>query len=276
MAFSPQKYSFLEAGWMEEELTMLKGFLPFDVKPIDEGFKYLGCFLKPNCYTRMDWNWLVKKIEKRIANWSHRWLSLWGRVTLVKVVLESIDVYWLSLAKIPKSILNTIRIRMFNFLCTGKKIKEGIHLVSWNQLEKPKNMGGWGIKNIYSFGKALAAKSLWRCLMTQGLWHEVVVKKYLKKKSVVDWFRERRKNWVGISNIWRELITSLPIITDWLAWKPGNGKDIRIGVDPMKGAHSYYNLVLALKAQGIEFLAQEGIQEGEHIMASRWKLAEDL
>jgi hypothetical protein len=72
---------------------MLKGLLPFEVKPIDEGFKYLGCFLKPNCYSRMDWIWLVKKFEKRIASWSHRWLSLGGRVTLVKEVLESIPVF---------------------------------------------------------------------------------------------------------------------------------------------------------------------------------------
>jgi hypothetical protein len=31
-------------------------------------------------------------------------VSLGGRVTLVKAVLESISVYWLSLAKIPKSV----------------------------------------------------------------------------------------------------------------------------------------------------------------------------
>jgi hypothetical protein len=73
---------------------------------------------------------LEKKFETRISNWSHRWLSLGRRVTLVKVVLESIPVYWLSLAKIPKSILNNIRKRMFNFLWTGKKIKEGVHLIS--------------------------------------------------------------------------------------------------------------------------------------------------
>jgi hypothetical protein len=49
--------------------------------------------------------WLEKKFEKRISNWSHRWLTLGGRFTLVKVVLESIHVYWLSLAKIPKGTL---------------------------------------------------------------------------------------------------------------------------------------------------------------------------
>jgi hypothetical protein len=68
-----------------------------------------------------DWSWLEKKIEKIISNWSHRWLTLGGRVTLVKYVLESILVYWISLAKIPKILLNKIRRRMFSFLWTGKK-----------------------------------------------------------------------------------------------------------------------------------------------------------
>jgi hypothetical protein len=55
-------------------------------------------------------------------------------------------------------------------------------------------VGGWGIKNFFIFGKALAVQSLWRGLMVLGLWHEVILKKYLRKKSVKDWFREGKKN----------------------------------------------------------------------------------
>jgi hypothetical protein len=65
MAFSPQKYCFLEAGWTNEELVGLKRILEFEVSPIEVGFKYLGFFLKPNCYIKTDWNWLVKKFEKK-------------------------------------------------------------------------------------------------------------------------------------------------------------------------------------------------------------------
>jgi len=79
MAFSPQKSSFLEAGWKAKDLSLLKEVIPFEVKPIDVGFKYLGCFLKPNCHTKADWQWLEKKFEKKISNWSHRWLTLGGR-----------------------------------------------------------------------------------------------------------------------------------------------------------------------------------------------------
>jgi hypothetical protein len=127
--------------------------LAFEVKPVEVGFKYLGCFLKPNCYTKADWIWLEKKFEKRISNWSHRWLTLGGRLTLVKVVLESIPVYWLSVEKIPKSTLNNIRKRMFSFLWSGKKLKEGLHLINWQKIAMPKKDGGWGIKNIFLLGK---------------------------------------------------------------------------------------------------------------------------
>jgi hypothetical protein len=142
MAFSPQKSIFLEDGWTTEGLSLLKEILPFDVKLVDAGFKYLGCFLKPNCYNKDDWYWLVRKFVKRIANWSLRLLSLGGSVTLVKVVLESIPVYWLSLAKIPKRILNIIRRRMFSFMWCRKKEKEGIHLISSDKISKTKNLGG--------------------------------------------------------------------------------------------------------------------------------------
>jgi hypothetical protein len=64
MVFSPQKSTFLEVGWTVDELTLLKLILPFEVISVDTGFKYLGCFLKPNCYLKSDWLWLVKKLKK--------------------------------------------------------------------------------------------------------------------------------------------------------------------------------------------------------------------
>jgi len=89
----------------------------------------------------VDWLWLGKKFEKIISCWSHRWLTLGGRFILLKEVLESTSVYWISLEKISKSILNSIRRRMFNFLWYGKKEKEGMPLINWKKIAKPKK--GW-------------------------------------------------------------------------------------------------------------------------------------
>jgi hypothetical protein len=257
MVVSIQKSVFLEVGWEVEQLEWLKELLPFDVRTVDEGFKYLGFHIKPN--------------------W---WLSLGGRVTLVKEVLESISVYWLSLAKIPKSVLNRIRQRMFSFLWTGKKDKEGMHLVSWKRLSKPKKNGGWGIKNIFTFGKALEARSLWKCLMMPGIWHEVIIKKYLQKKTVEEWFRLEKIYSTGSSNFWRALTLSLPVISDWLSWKIGNGKTVHLGVDPIVVCHNFYklstNLTVALKEQGVTYLAQAGEGYVEDTAHNSWKRDEIL
>ena len=48
--------------------------------------------------------------------------------------------------------------------------------------------------------------------MLPRLWHEVIIKKYLQKKSVEAWFRQENKYRVGSSNFWRDLTSSLPVI----------------------------------------------------------------
>jgi hypothetical protein len=50
--------------------------------------------------------------------------------------------------------------KCFSFLWTGKKERERIPLIKWNKIAKPKEDGGWGFKNIYHFGQALASSTL--------------------------------------------------------------------------------------------------------------------
>lgn len=123
-------------------------------------------FLKPNNYLNGDWWWLLRKLEKRISLWCDKWLTLGGRYIIVKFVLENIHVYLLSWARIPISILEKIRRRIFRFLWSRCNDKEGYHLIKWDVLTKIKILGGLGFKNIFLFGRALAAKRLWRGLFS--------------------------------------------------------------------------------------------------------------
>jgi hypothetical protein len=108
----------------------------------------------------------------------------------------------------------------------------------------------------------------------------VVHKKYLKKKTILEWFKEGRKKGSGMSNFWRTLTTSLPIFIDWLAWKPVNEWDIRIGEDLMIGTQSYFklskNFTSTMHSIGIKFLAQVGFLVTEDQKSSRWKNAETV
>jgi hypothetical protein len=113
---------------------------------------------------------LINKKENIITYWCNRSLSQGGRLVLVKYILESIHVYWLSITHVPKGILDHMRKKCYRFLWVGRRVEDDIPLVKWDRIAKPKELGGWGLKNMYAFNQALVAKSLWRMLFNKGLW----------------------------------------------------------------------------------------------------------
>ena len=115
-------------------LNMFSCTLSFKYNHISLGFKYLGYFIKPLGYLVKDWHWLVKNFERRIQHWTHRFLSLGGRLVLIKAVLTSMPVYWLALSPIPKSILDKVRKLIFSFLWGSTAEKRKYHLVDWLSL----------------------------------------------------------------------------------------------------------------------------------------------
>jgi hypothetical protein len=83
----------LHVGLSSNDLTPYKDLLPYSFMELSVGFKYMGYQLKTITYKVEDWDWLLTKVMKRIEVWCNRWLSLGGRYTLVKSVLEGQLVY---------------------------------------------------------------------------------------------------------------------------------------------------------------------------------------
>jgi hypothetical protein len=274
------KSSFLSHAVDDEMQYQIKDLFNIHVIDLELGFKYLGFFLKPNCYATSDWIWLIQKVEKKIGLWCHRWISLGGRLILVKVVLEGLPVYWLSVTRIPREILDKIHRRIFSFLWTGKKDKESVHLVAWNKLVCPKSDGGWGLRNLNVFGTALAEKSLWRCLFSDCLWSSVIKDKYIRSWTIDEWFRQIPKNKKGASISWNWLLSVFPVVSQWLAWIPGNGWSIKLGEDPIVEKVNFHNLseetLSHLHSRGIFYLAQDFIRHDSNHELSKWLKDDDL
>jgi hypothetical protein len=245
-----------------------------NIEPLDQGLKYLGFSLKPNNYKVSDWTWLLKKIDKRMGNWTFRWLSLGGRLTLASSVLQSIPIYWISLAKAPSSVLQSIQLLINRFIWRGGKKRTGIHLTKWKNLAKPKHLGGWGIKHIPWFALSLAAKSCWRGLFESNLWSTVLRKKYLKGMDLTSWLRKDVHPTKNTSIIWKNLILSLPIIKRWLAWEIGTGQRTLLGRDPFIGCGDNYQLstplLHALNSQNIFMLSQAKATDSAETYIRGW------
>jgi hypothetical protein len=228
MEINCQKSCFLSHNLNDDLLNRVVEIFGILVSPLDQGMKYLGFFLKPNDYRVNDWHWLLQKVEKKIGHWTSRWLSLGGRLVLVNSVLQNMLVYWLYLAKVPLKIINNISQIFSRFLWKGAKKPIGFHLASWDSITRPKALGGWGIRNLNRFAKALDANSLWRGLFGLGPWSKVLIKKYLKGVEVVFWLRTDNNKFLVASNFWKNFMGSLHLVKRWLAWSVGNGTKVQM------------------------------------------------
>jgi hypothetical protein len=161
LQINEEKSTFHSVGLEEVGLTPYKEIFSYRFESIETGFKYLGFFLKPNCYKADNWRWLINKFEQRINHWCNCCLSLGGQLVLIKAVLVSQPVYWISMVVVPISVLEKLRQLIYTFLWSGCRENKCLHLCNWDSIARPKKDGGWGIKKISFFNKSLAAKSLW-------------------------------------------------------------------------------------------------------------------
>ena len=77
---------------------------------------------------------------------------------MVKSVLESIPVFWMSATWIPQVFLEKDRRICFNFLWARTQENFVLPWVKWEHIVVHKMLGGWGIKIIFMFSKALVVK----------------------------------------------------------------------------------------------------------------------
>jgi len=268
------KSTISSSNLSEEDVRRISESLPYRTMALDAGLKYLGFFLKPNSYLKADWVWLVAKLEKRLLGWSHKWLSRAGRLVLVKSVLEAIPVFWMSLSWIPVGILDQLRKICFAFLWQGKSEQRSLVWVKWKRLAVPKALGGWGLKNIFLFAKALGAKVAWRLIRTQSLWTEVVYHKYIAPSSLLDWIRRVDKALGNCSVVWKALIKNFDLIGSGLVWRVGNGRSARLGLDPWVGSEGAHTLSDGLRRQlragGLIFLADVAAPEVSTLWHQGW------
>ena len=275
MNINMDKSCFLHYNVKDSIRRGVSDILPFRFEHLDQGFTYLGFFLKPTGYLVKDWLWLIKRFESRINHWTNRYLSLGGRLVLIRAVLTSLPVYWCSLFPIPSTILDKLRQLIFNFLWGSSAETRRFHLVDWHILARPIAMGGWGIKNLPLFCISLRMKSFWYALNTSGIWNQLIRTKYMKDLSVQSWFRNKLFRYNNTSRIWMGFMNILNWIGQGLIWQVGCGTEVRVGVDPIVGLGSTYILPYELRTYledfGIITLAQAKNQE-----TGLWFTAEEL
>lgn len=99
----------------------------------------------------------MDKISKRLSVWKENSLSIGGRITLIKSVLGSLLIYYMTLYWAPTHVMNTLKqIRNFFFVRACRVTKR--MCVGYLGIEASKENGGAGIGSIGATIKALLVK----------------------------------------------------------------------------------------------------------------------
>ena len=130
-------------------------------------FQYLGVEVGGNPRKIQFWDPVVKKVEAKLSSWKGRFLSMVGRICLLKSVFTTIPLFYLSIFKAPIAVYNKISSIQRKFLWAWGKQSKSISLVSWDNVCKPLELGGLGVKDMKNFNVALLAKWKWRLMSSE-------------------------------------------------------------------------------------------------------------
>ena len=115
----------------------------------------------------------------QVGGWKSMYLSKGGCLTLLKSTISSLPTYHLSLSTIPVSVANRLEKIQRNFLLGGTAVGTNFHLVNWDTVCSLITYGGFGVRKLTVFNKALLGKWLW-CFGREkmSLWRQAIVSKY--------------------------------------------------------------------------------------------------
>jgi hypothetical protein len=88
----------------------------------------------------------------------------------------------------------------------------------------------------------------------KDLWCKVVIQKYIHISSIKEWIRKPSKYISNVLIVWKATIKYFSLIGNWLVWKVGNGRRIRLGKDPWVSYGNNFELLDHI----VNFLRERG------------------
>nr|GEX71441.1 hypothetical protein [Tanacetum cinerariifolium] len=158
---------------MKAQVHVLKSFAISDEQPLprrkyhcqhDKSIKWTGC--AAGCFP---FTYLGLPIG---ANMN---LTSSGCLTLIKPVLGSLGIYYLSIFKAPETILNSIESLRSRFFWGGSQDSRNMAWVKWSQVLPYFEKGGLQIGSLKAFNLALLQKWHWRLLSSpNNMWVNII------------------------------------------------------------------------------------------------------
>ncbi|CAL1395909.1 unnamed protein product [Linum trigynum] len=191
--------------------------------------RYLGVMAIHGRVTKARYRDLVLRIQRKLAPWKSRHLSLAARITVVKSITSSIPIYPMHTELLPVNICRTLDRINRGFIWGDTDNQKKLHLVGWPQLLLPKNNGGLGIRSTREVNISMLAKSGWRLLQEKdSLWVQMVRAKYGGDRQQLDLLKPTQ----GSSFTWASFTKAANLLRQGCAWNVHSGRQTKFWSDP--------------------------------------------
>lgn len=134
----------------------------------------------------------------------------------------------MQLSQILMSMAHRINSSCANFLWKSK-----IHKLRWDDVCKPKNKGGLGIKSLDDTVKAVAIKLVWKFIQGDSLWAKWMHSKYCSTNNF--WTTNMNNN---ASYTWKLLLRAREWCKGLIDRKIANGNSRDLWADPWLNGYS--------------------------------------
>lgn len=199
----------------------------FQMQLWDNPGKYLGLPADWGGSRGLALQWIKDKILSKIEGWTECLLNQVGKEILIKVILQAVPSYAMSIVRFPKNFCKSICASIARFWWRSKGRNRGLHWKSWADIARCKGEGGLSFKDFSDMNFALLAKQAWRVIQNpQALWVRELQSLYFPDSEFLRAKRKRNDSW-----IWASLLHGRDIILSSARWAIGRGDRILIHHD---------------------------------------------
>lgn len=135
--------------------------------------KYLGLPLLHGRIKKQDFNFVTSIFSQMLASWRSKLLNRAGRITLAKPALPN---YGMQTMWLPESICSKADRMVPSFIWKGNDGR-GLHLVKWDDVTLPINLGGLEMHKTREANVSLLGKLVWDA--PDELWVQLMKQKYI-------------------------------------------------------------------------------------------------
>ena len=186
--------------------------------------KYLGMPSDVGASTNGAFKYLKDRVWKRVQGWMEQSLSAGGKEVLIKAVAQAIPTYSMSCFRLPRGLCEHINGVLRRFWWGSKDGQRKTCWVAWDDMTKPKFLGGMGFRDIQLFNLVLLARQAWRVLQEpESLSARILKSVYYPNGEFLEATLGARP-----SKIWRAIIDGKEVLAQGIIRRIGMGESTKI------------------------------------------------